>query len=202
MSTTASIRNLGRAQVISYQAMMLGASQDAYELHMIVALMLDFAPRVMVEVGCDRGGTLFAWKTVCPRVYGITLEKNADSGGAACETHGADVLYGDSHADESRQWLLGKLDCDPVDVLVIDGDHFLEGVTADLADYGPLVRPGGLIMMHDVLHRRDFPCVQTWRLWDQVCGRYETEVIAGSRSTLGWGIIHVRPGDDFVNSCR
>lgn len=37
----------------------------------------------------------------------------------------------------------------PLDVLFIDGDHEYEGVRADLSNYVWL-RPGGLILMHDV----------------------------------------------------
>ena len=37
-----------------------------------------------------------------------------------------------------------------VDVLMIDGSHRYENVCADLKNYVPMVRVGGLILMHDV----------------------------------------------------
>jgi cephalosporin hydroxylase len=187
------VRRLGRAQRISLQAMLLGASQDAHELHMAVDLVMEAEPKVILEIGCDRGGTLYAWRQVCDRVYGITLAANADSGGAPCQEHGATVFYGDSHGDEVLAALLTALDGDPVDVLVIDGDHHLDGILADLEDYGTLVRPGGLILLHDVLPEC-FPEVHVHKVWPQLREKYQTEMIG---NTFGWGIIRVRPGDEF-----
>jgi len=37
-----------------------------------------------------------------------------------------------------------------LDVLFIDGDHSYQGVVSDLENYVPLVKPGGLILLHDV----------------------------------------------------
>ncbi len=39
----------------------------------------------------------------------------------------------------------------PLDFLLIDGDHSLEGVTQDYRRFAPLVRPGGLIAFHDIV---------------------------------------------------
>jgi predicted O-methyltransferase YrrM len=40
----------------------------------------------------------------------------------------------------------------PCDMLFIDGDHHLEAVIADLRDWLPSLRPGGLLAMHDIDH--------------------------------------------------
>jgi predicted O-methyltransferase YrrM len=39
---------------------------------------------------------------------------------------------------------------EPLDVLFIDGDHSYDAARSDLRVYGPLMRSGGLILMHDV----------------------------------------------------
>jgi cephalosporin hydroxylase len=189
VSVTTDIRRIARALAVSRQAMRLGASQNPEELAAALELVMSVKPAVIVELGCDRGGTLYAWRQVCDRVYGITWGQNADSGGAECVTHGAEVLYGDSHDPDSLEWLRVRLAGDPVDVLVIDGDHHLDGVLADLADYSNLVRPGGLIMLHDVLPEQ-YPEVEVWKAWPQLREMYpgQTEVIG---DVLGWGVIHV-----------
>lgn len=38
----------------------------------------------------------------------------------------------------------------PLDILFIDGDHHYDTVMSDLQTYSPFVKPGGLILMHDV----------------------------------------------------
>ena len=37
----------------------------------------------------------------------------------------------------------------PVDLLFVDGDHSYEGAKADLTNYGPKIKPGGLLVVHD-----------------------------------------------------
>ena len=49
-----------------------GASQDAGELEQALTL-IGSDRAVIVEIGCDRGGTLWAWRQVCPTVFGVTL---------------------------------------------------------------------------------------------------------------------------------
>lgn len=44
----------------------------------------------------------------------------------------------------------------PADVVFIDGDHSPGGVLADIEDYSPLLRPGGVLCGHDI----DFPAVR------------------------------------------
>jgi predicted O-methyltransferase YrrM len=43
------------------------------------------------------------------------------------------------------------------DLVFIDGEHTYEGVLADIKNWGSRVRPGGLILMHDIIAR--FPGV-------------------------------------------
>lgn len=45
--------------------------------------------------------------------------------------------------DAARAWTR------PIDVLYVDGDHAHEAVAADIRDFLPFVRPGGLVAFHD-----------------------------------------------------
>lgn len=187
-------RQVRRAESVARVAMQHGASQDELELAAAIRLVMEAEPQVILEIGCDRGGTLYAWRQLCDEVYGITLEANADSGGARCADHGAAVFYGDSHDPEALGWVRDQLVGRQVDVLVIDGDHSFPGVVQDVVMYAPLVRAGGLILMHDILPEH-FPAVKTWRLWPQLTALYQTSEI---RMRFGWGIIHVAEGDHFA----
>jgi cephalosporin hydroxylase len=189
------------ALLIAQMAMKLGAAQIEDELRQAVALVVALRPAVIVEIGCLTGGTLYAWRQACERVYGITLTENYKYLGGDVqhlESHGAVVHCGDSHDSGSREWLLGQLDGSPVDVLVIDADHRFDAVKQDLMTYAPLVKSGGVILIHDVLLRPanfgddEF---QVWRLWDQLQECCDTSVIG---TEVGWGVIRVRPDDDFA----
>jgi cephalosporin hydroxylase len=152
-------------------------------------------PEVIVEIGCDRGGTLYAWRKICLRVYGITTVDNgfaSGGSGGALQHHGATVIHGDSHDPATLRTLLDLLDYHPVDVLVIDGDHHLAGVRQDFEWYGSLVRPGGLIMLHDIAVSND-PRAEVDQFWPELIRKFEparvTEIQSRQHAPFGWGVI-------------
>lgn len=187
---------------IASEAMRLGAAQIEQELRQAIELVISVRPSVIAEIGCYRGGTLYAWRQVCERVYGITLlqDRKYEHGRVQeLDTHGAVMLLGDSHDPLTREWLEAELDGSPVDVLVIDADHRYDAVKQDLQMYGPLVRPGGLILLHDVLLRYpDFPDeeFEVWRLWEELQNCSDTSIIG---TEVGWGVVRVRQSDDFAS---
>lgn len=187
--------------IVAREAVRRGAAQIPGELHQALEMTASLRPRVIVELGCLTGGTLYAWRHVCERVYGITLTENYKYLGGRTqrlESYGAKVHLGDTHDPASREWLLGELAGDPVDVLIVDADHRYEAVKEDLRMYGSLVRPGGMIFIHDVLLRppefgdSEF---QVWRLWEQLQECCDTAVLG---TEVGWGVIRVRPETDFL----
>ncbi len=166
------------------------ASQRLDELAGAVEVVASVAPQVVVEIGCDAGGTLYCWRQLCDSVYGITLEDNtASTGGQGYPlvSHGATVFLGDSRSPAAREWLELELAGRPIDVRHIDGDHSYEGVDADYEMYSPLVRSGGLILVHDVFNHWDYRVqVHTW--WAE---RFpEAQTISSKRSRpVGFGVI-------------
>ncbi len=75
-----------------------------------------------------------------------------------------------------------------LNVLYIDGDHSYEGCKADLDNFGPLVLPGGVILIHDVMHTEFLGvrrAMSTYRLENKI--KWAT-VEGGS---WGLGILHV-----------
>lgn len=165
------------------------ASQREVELAEAVRVVADIHPQIVVEIGCDVGGTLYCWRQVCDEVYGITLPDNSwptggQGNGYRLKDHGAVILRGDSHSRASKAWLEGHLDGRSVDVLHIDGDHSYDGVRTDFEMYEPLVRPRGLVLIHDVLNERD-PRVEVPKFWNELGRGY---VIASPRNPLGFGV--------------
>ena len=196
----------GSRTQVAAEALRLGASQDLTELADAIEMIEGLEPAVVCEIGCDRGGTLYAWRQVCPLVLGITTADNSyESGGSGqpLEPHGAVVHIGDSHDPASRAWLVDQLACcanpavaHALDALVLDGDHQVDGLRADLADYGPLVRAGGLILIHDIGYTAD-PRAQVWQIWPELARRYQTGEIRNPAGGYGWGVIEVTGEDEF-----
>jgi|SRR5579859_3158479 len=175
---------------IATRAQHAGALQKPGELAQLLAGAAAVDPRVIVEIGSDRGGTLFAWRAAFPAaaVFAISLQSGPYSTGAALESHGAEVLSLDSHDRWTMVELASRLNGRLVDVLFIDGDHTYEGVSSDFYLYAPLVRPGGLVCLHDICHHPTMPDVGVDRFWCELGGR-KREIIEHPDNWGGIGIL-------------
>jgi hypothetical protein len=113
----------------------------------------------VLEIGSYRGGTLAGWRTMWPTAYVLAVDL-PDPPDQVCAPFGATVLRADSHDPETLAEVLGRTPViegrpamgppDGFDLVFIDADHELESVALDVAMYGPLVRPSGLLALHDV----------------------------------------------------
>lgn len=102
------------------------------------------------------------------------------------------LIEGDSHTEATRD----RAAIHPFDFLFIDGDHSYPGVRRDFELYVPLVRPGGIVALHDVSveqpgkvrHQHDVA-----PYWNQVRALYEHEEIFDSvgESWGGIGVLHI-----------
>jgi len=161
-----------------------GAMQSVSELRIALAeVIMPAAPQVIGEIGCAMGGMLWAFRQFAPHVYGITDHEQGT------HTHGAEVWWGDSHSAGARDWLASHA---PLDLLHIDGDHSAMGIALDWAAYSPLVRPGGLVMVHDVANPRDCPAVvEFWAKLSAGQGNCRTIAESPEGDPLGIGIFEV-----------
>lgn len=127
-----------------------GAQQKEGELKATLDFLVKEKVRTVLEIGCDAGGTLFAWSKVADKVYGIDLWHAGFSSGLPRYGHNATIIEGNSHDPECRRRLSESLEDNPVDFLFIDGDHTYSGVSCDFWIYKQFVRPGGFIGFHDI----------------------------------------------------
>src|SRR2546422_11695055 len=81
-----------------------GAIQKVGELAGLLALLADHAPEVVLEVGSDAGGTLWAWQQLpsVRRVLAVDLPQAGFHSGRRLDSHGVEVVYGDSHDPATR----------------------------------------------------------------------------------------------------
>lgn len=178
-----------------------GALQKPEELADMLDVLRGDPPRVILEIGSDKGGTLYAWRAAFPdaALYAIDLtagqpgtpEHIKYGTGRDREAHGAWVLERDSHTQNTLALIQTSIALQsgrPVDLLFIDADHSLEGVRLDYAMYSPLVRPGGVVMFHDICIHPDSPLaasgVGVHEFWETLQSPFKHEIVHPS---LDWG---------------
>jgi cephalosporin hydroxylase len=156
-------------------------------------------PKVVVEIGIYAGGDLMILSTLIKEKDGLAVGIEYDwtnwksAGGcdyskAPCPVH---LIDGDSHSNDTLEKLKTVLAGRPIDVLFIDGDHRFSGCKQDHEMYGPLVRPGGIIAIHDTqMHRRPDEAQDVMK-----CGEYwdtipepKFEFHTAKRNFDGYGI--------------
>ena len=181
-----------------------GAMQRTWELQSLVGDVWRLAPRVVVEIGTHRGGTLVCWSAVAaPEAHIVSIDIPTDDGiemGARDEDlarvrrmlqpgQTLTAIGGDSHAPSTRAQLDEALGGAPVDFLWVDGDHSYDGVKSDFEMYGGLVRAGGLVAFHDVRASDFWPSFGTPAFWNEIKRRYRAhEYVAETQSGAGMGI--------------
>ena len=165
-----------------------GALQKPPELAGLLEVLAAIEPRVVVEIGCDAGGTLWAWRQLPgpPRVIGVDLPAAAYSTAVFPESHGAELIIGNSHHGRTFGLVAKTLGDQMADVLFIDADHTYQGVAADYHGYRPLVRPGGLVVFHDIVPHPHIPEVGVRQLWMEISEHWPaTEIITDPQEPWG-----------------
>lgn len=187
---------------------LLQTAQVRPEIIQLTELIGQRRPKTVVEIGTAHGGTLFLWcRLADPKaaIVSLDLPGGIHGGGypywkswiyqrfplAGQKLH---LLRGDSHTPEMLARLKSVLPGDGrVDFLFIDGDHTYEGVKADFEMYSGLVRPGGLIVFHDICkHAASVNC-HVDRFWQEVKNerRVREFVHNPNQGTCGIGVIEV-----------
>lgn len=180
-----------------------GALQKPGELAGLLALLADAAPEVVLEIGSDAGGTLWAWRQLpsVRRVLAVNLPGAGYHSGRELDSHDAELVIGDSHDPDTLAELTDLLGGDAVDFLLIDGDHTYEGVKQDFVMYAPLVRDGGLVVFHDICPHPYNPEVGVRKFWLELSGDRD-EIVTDPATWGGVGVLHVgAPAEgDYVAS--
>jgi predicted O-methyltransferase YrrM len=132
--------------------------QKRSEILRLMELVRDLCPAAVCEIGAAGGGTAFLFAHAAAdeaTVVSVDLEFEQARREAvrlfARARQRLVCVQGDSHeastVDAVRSALAGR----PLDLLYLDGDHSFEGVAADFRLYAPLVRAGGLVVLHDIV---------------------------------------------------
>ena len=130
------------------------------EIHELFKLVKNLNPKIICEIGTDRGGTLYLWsKSIqpdgliisidLPRSYRKSLNRFFYS--SFFEKQRIHFLRADSQSKECQMNVQKILKDSKIDFLFIDADHSYEGVKNDFTLYSNFVKKPGLIAFHDIL---------------------------------------------------
>lgn len=149
-----------------------------------------------VEIGVRHGGTASLWLELCSGIVVGVDWLGQDGLGENTLTLAEEMMTendryrfvcGDSHKMDTFYKVLDRLNGSLIDLLFLDGDHTLEGITADYYLYKGLVRSGGCIAFHDIV---DTPFIRSvghgvCDFWKQLEGSKREFNIKGEWGGIG-----------------
>lgn len=184
--------------------------QNPIEIERLYCAICDQLPRRVLEIGTAKGGTLYLWTQAASEdatIVSLDLPEGQFGGGYpearipfyqafARPEQTLVLLRDDSHTKDSLEVVRKHFDDQPIDFAFIDGDHTYDGVRRDVAMYGPLVRPGGIIAFHDILPQPESPQTQVHRLWNELRSHHEVQefIATDSPRQIGIGLLRVPDG--------
>ena len=181
-------------------AVFKGAFQKVSELGSLISILRRRKLRTVVEIGTFRGGTLWLWcqmATENARVVSIDMPAKSGIGDrrqqaglrkCAVGSQRLSLIRRDSQQESTRDRLVRSLAGETIDFLFIDGDHNYDAVQRDFELYSPLVRSGGIVAFHDILHHPKFPQNEVEKYWNGVIKKaYHVRELVDLDDERGWG---------------
>jgi hypothetical protein len=171
-------------------------------------LIAAMRPALVVELGSFYGESYFGFcqaldeNAIQCRCYAVDTWQGDGHGGIYGEEIYADVkAYNGEHYSSFSQLLrmtfdeaLASFADGSIDILHIDGFHSYEAVRHDFESWLPKVRPGGIVLLHDIsIRSAEFG---VWRFWEELRPRFAAFEF---RHSAGLGVI-LKPGGDGSSS--
>ena len=149
-------------------------------------LVAEIRPRLTVELGTQGGLSFFSFCQALKEhhIDGIAYAVDTWEGEEHAGDYGEDVFA--SVRDHARseyagqaylmrmlfEEALGHFSEESIDLLHIDGLHTYDAVKEDFANWYPKVKPGGIVLFHDVYARMmDFG---VWKFWEETAPQYDS----------------------------
>ena len=157
-------------------------------------------PKVILEIGTAKGGTLFLFSRIASndaKIISLDLPHGEFGGGYsifkiplyksfAQDKQKIYLVREDSHKNKTLNKITSILGDNKIDLLFIDGDHTYKGVKKDFEMYSPLVKKTGIIVFHDIA-KIEKP-TEVRKFWKQIKGSKQ-EIIEDQNQ--GWGGIGI-----------
>ena len=171
-------------------------------------LIVSIKPSLFVELGTHLGESYFgccqaiAENNVSCLAYAIdTWQGEAHAGFYDEEVYDEVLSYNQANFSNFSYLIRSLFDtalpsfaAESIDLLHIDGLHTFEAASHDFYSWLPKLKPGGIVLLHDIVARhQDFG---VWQLWDSLKSQGNTFEFHHS-----WGLgVFQKPGADNLNS--
>jgi hypothetical protein len=166
-----------------FEPRVYGVGAWTSHLHFAYDLVATLRPALLAELGVDRGESYFAFcqsaaeNRTGTRCFGIDTWRGDQHAGGYDETTFAQVSEHNRANYETFSTLvrsgfddaLGRFDSDSIDILHLDGLHTEAAVRHDVDSWLPKLRPGGILLVHDVdVRSKEFG---VWKVWAELQAR-------------------------------
>ncbi|MDP9004362.1 MAG: class I SAM-dependent methyltransferase [Verrucomicrobiota bacterium] len=190
-----------------FEPRLYGVGAWTSHLHFAYDLVAVMKPRVLVELGVDRGESYFAFcqsaaeNKTGTRCFGVDSWQGDQHAGGYDETTFAQVSahnranYGafSTLTLSTFDAALAAFEPESIDVLHLDGLHTEAAVRHDLESWLPKIQPGGIVLLHDVeVRSRDFG---VWKVWAELQNRNRSWTF---RDGPGLGVWQKPPAQNLV----
>jgi len=179
--------------------------QVQYEILNLLLLLSKTNPKFILEIGTERGGTLFLFSQIAPEgatIISIDLRGGRFGGGYpswkiplyksfAKRNQKIHLIRLDSHDRITLEKIKSILNGEKLDFLFIDGDHSYESVKRDFEMYNSLVNKNGIIAFHDIVPSSPEGGSEVSQFWAEIKPRNDCKEIVENwnQNWAGIGLI-------------
>ena len=164
----------------SFHPRVYGVGAWTDNLYFAYDVVATLKPRLLVELGADRGESYFAFcqsaaeNATGTRCFAVdTWQGDAQAGGYDETTFREVSDHNAAHYAAFSMLLrrsfddaLDRFASESIELLHLDGLHTEAAVRQDLQAWLPKLKPGGILLMHDISVRvRDFG---VWKVWEEL----------------------------------
>jgi len=144
-------------------------TQLKWEFSELLNIFSALRPKYCLEIGSEFGGTLYEFVQKMKDGVFVSIDvpfnKNVNYNYENWKTFNksVDIKIINQNSHDIDTYIKLRSYIDHLDFLFIDGDHSYEGVKQDFLMYGPLVKKGGIIALHDIHPVKGWPVANFWK---------------------------------------
>ena len=179
-------------RTIAYESVRRGARSNVHELWAVLERVDALSPRLIVDVGSGPA-VWFAWWAMGAEVVGVSWALGDRSLAFSGERSPEAIvdLEGDPREPSTALRVRDQVAKRPVDVLVLSGIQAEDVLRQAFSAYAPMVRDGGLALVHGVADRRAPGVGNFWR----GISAPNREELVGSENPVGYGVVEIHRKD-------